>query len=250
MIYWNRYSWHLGGSDYLFKREHHIRVATILQALDAELLAKHHCRFGGGTAIVLSHGEYRESMDIDFLVSDQKGYRNLRELMTSAQGIQAIARAGTGLTSVRDVRADQYGFRTMLKVGDAEIKIEIVHEGRIELEAPGPDDRICGVTTLTCLDMATSKLLANSDRGSDDSTFSRDLIDLAMLELPSEVLNRAKEKACTPYGTSIENALAYSIASLKKRKGRLDVCMEALKMNEVPKAQLWGRIRNLTKKRK
>ena len=93
--------------------------------------------------------------------------------------------------------------------------------------------------------MATSKLLANSDRGTADSTFSRDLIDLAMLELPNEVLNRAKKKARSPYGESIERDLANSIVSLKKRKGRLDVCMEALNINDVPKAQLWARIRNL-----
>ena len=93
--------------------------------------------------------------------------------------------------------------------------------------------------------MATSKLLANSDRGTADSTFSRDLIDLAMLELPNEVLNRAKKKARSPYGESIERDLANSIASLKKRKGRLDVCMEALNINDLPKAQLWARIRNL-----
>ncbi|MBM3349738.1 MAG: nucleotidyl transferase AbiEii/AbiGii toxin family protein, partial [Betaproteobacteria bacterium] len=30
----------------------------------------HQCFFGGGTAITLRHGEYRESVDIDFLISD------------------------------------------------------------------------------------------------------------------------------------------------------------------------------------
>ena len=43
---------------------------------------------------------------------------------------------------------------------------------RISLDPPGPADSICGVATLTPLDMAASKLLANSDRWADDGTFS------------------------------------------------------------------------------
>jgi len=41
----------------------------VLQALDADALASHACLFGGGTAMALRYGEYRESFDIDFLVS-------------------------------------------------------------------------------------------------------------------------------------------------------------------------------------
>ncbi|MGZ3426818.1 MAG: nucleotidyl transferase AbiEii/AbiGii toxin family protein, partial [Caldimonas sp.] len=48
----------------MFEREHHRRIAAILQALDAELLAASHCLFGGGTAMALRYGEYRESVDI------------------------------------------------------------------------------------------------------------------------------------------------------------------------------------------
>ncbi|MGZ5237564.1 MAG: nucleotidyl transferase AbiEii/AbiGii toxin family protein, partial [Caldimonas sp.] len=63
----------------MFEREHHRRIAAILQALDAELLAASHCLFGGGTAMALRYGEYRESVDIDFLVSSQPGYRAMRQ---------------------------------------------------------------------------------------------------------------------------------------------------------------------------
>lgn len=168
----------------MFKREHHLRIATILQALDAELLLKHGCYFGGGTAIVLSHDEYRESVDIDFLISNKEGFRELRQGLTSHKGISTIVRPDFTLTLARDIRADQYGIRTMLFVGETQIKFEIILEGRISFDPPGSADRICGVATLTSLDMATSKILANSDRWSDDSVYSRDLIDLAMLCLP------------------------------------------------------------------
>ena len=231
----------------MFEREHHIRIATLLQALDADFLASHHCFFGGGTAIVLSHAEYRESLDIDFLVSNLASYRALREAVTSERGIQAVARGGSELTAVREVRADQYGIRTMLVVAGAEIKFEIVFEARIALEKPGAKNKICGVATLTSLDMATSKLLANSDRWTDDSVFSRDLIDLAMLEPPRPLLRRAIEKAAVAYGGSVQRDLGRAIQRLQERTGRLDECMDALKM-EVPKALLWKRIRKLRPK--
>ena len=76
----------------MFERPHHRRIATVLGALNAPLLAAHACYFGGGTAITLSHGEYRESVDIDFLVSDLAGYRALRQLATGLGGMAALAR--------------------------------------------------------------------------------------------------------------------------------------------------------------
>lgn len=230
----------------MFKREHHIRIATILQALDSQVLDANKCLFGGGTAIVLSHDEYRESMDVDFLVSDLAGYRALRLLLTGGKGAQALARNGMELTQVQDIRADQYGIRTLLKAADSEIKFEIVYEARIQLEES--HDRICGVSILTTLDMATSKLLANSDRWSDDGVFSRDLIDLAMLELSRAELNRAIDKAAEVYGQSVKRDLTKAIDALASRKGRLETCMTALKVDAIPKALLWKRIRDLRPK--
>jgi hypothetical protein len=97
----------------LFERAHHRRVATILDALDGALLERHRCYFGGGTAIVLRYGEYRESVGIDFLVSDIAGYRELRQLVSGAQGISALARRD--LRQLREVRVDQYGIRTLIR---------------------------------------------------------------------------------------------------------------------------------------
>jgi len=63
----------------MFQREHHRRIAYVLEQLDSELLRRHHCLFGGGTALALRYGEFRESVDLDFLVSDREGYRNPRQ---------------------------------------------------------------------------------------------------------------------------------------------------------------------------
>ena len=233
----------------MFEREHHRRVASVLQALDARLLHAQQCLFGGGTALALRYGEYRESVDIDFLVSHREGYRALRQLLSGSAGVQAICRADIDLAPVfsqtREVRADQYGLRTMLRVADVEIKFEIVLEARIALDAPGADDLLCGVATLTPLDAAASKLLANSDRWRDDAVLSRDLIDLAMMAPPKALLREAIVKAQGAYGASIEADLRKAIQTLRERPHRLDHCMQAMRMTTVPKALLWKRIKAL-----
>jgi len=233
----------------LFEREHHRRIATVLEALDAEALAANTCLFGGGTAMALRYGEYRESVDIDFLVSSNDGYRQLRQRLTGPDGVRAIVKPGQALQpafeQTREMRADQYGIRTLLRVHGVDIKFEIVLEGRIELDASGADDRICGVAALTPLDMATCKLLANSDRWRDDAVLSRDLIDLAMMAPPKKLLQQAIAKAKAAYGDSVEPDLAKAIQDLSDRPHRLDRCMLDMRMNTVSKAVLWARIKAL-----
>ena len=180
--------------------------------------------------MALRHGEYRESVDIDFLVSDIDGYRHLRQLLTGTQGLGALARPGREIRQSTELRADHYGIRSSVLVGDTEIKFEIVLEARIELELPGPEDRIEDVATLTPLDMAASKLLANSDRWADDSVFSRDIIDLAMMKPGASLLRQATIKASRAYGNSIDADLTRAAETLLARPGRLDRCMAVLQM--------------------
>ncbi|MDQ5910461.1 MAG: hypothetical protein QG599_2557 [Pseudomonadota bacterium] len=229
----------------MFKRQHHQRLAQVLLALNGPLLRENHCLFGGGTAIALRYGEYRESVDIDFLVSDISSYRTLRQLLTGPAGIMPLVREDAmPLMQAREVRADQYGIRTMLLVAEQPIKFEIILEGRIELATSTASDEICGITTLTPLDLATSKLLANSDRWGDDGVFSRDLIDLAMMALPLDLLRQAVNKAEQAYGKSILQDLEKAINRAQIRQGWLERCMKALAIS-LPKAQLWQKIRIL-----
>lgn len=232
------------GRGCLFRRFHHQQIASILQSLNSELLDQHHCLFGGGTAIVLQHDEFRESIDVDFLISDITGYRALRHQLTE-KGISAITRLGMPVVSVRDILADQYGIRTMLRVDDTEIKLEIVFEARISLDPPITKEKICGVSTLRPLDMAATKLLANSDRWSDPSVHSRDIIDLAMLDLPKNTLAMAKKKASQAYGESIERDLKKAVDHLATQRGKLEQCMNALQIDAIPKALLWKKIKAL-----
>jgi hypothetical protein len=238
----------MGEGACLFEREHHRRIARILEALDADKLLANRCLFGGGTALALRHGEYRESVDIDFLVSWREGYGQLRQWLTGAAGINAIARPGAALTQTREVRADRYGIRTLLRVDELQIKFEIVLEGRITLDPPGNGDLLCGVATLTALDAAASKLLAHADRWRDDATMCRDLIDLAMLAPAKTLLRGAIDKAAAAYGASIEADLRKGIQYLRERPQRLDHCMKAMRVEGVSRALLWKRIKALEPK--
>ncbi|GAA6142739.1 nucleotidyl transferase AbiEii/AbiGii toxin family protein [Hydrogenophaga sp. 5NK40-0174] len=229
----------------MFQRPHHQRIAHVLQALDAELLKAHGCLFGGGTCIALRYGEYRESVDIDFLVSDTNGYRELRQRLTGQQGIQAIVRPGAmPLETTRDIRADQYGLRTVVRMDHMDIKFEIVREARIAFDAPGKDDDVCGIATLTPVDLAASKLLANADRLGDDGSFNRDVIDLAMMNLRLPVLRKALAKAEQAYGASVARDLAKAIARIQDRHGWLERCMQVMSMT-LPQAVVWQKIRSL-----
>jgi hypothetical protein len=232
----------------LFERPHHRDVALVLQCLDPVVLAARGCFFGGGTAMALRYGEYRESVDIDFLVADLAGYRELRQMLGGAEGLAPIVRAGMRLELAREVRADQYGIRTQVRSGAALIKFEIVLEARIGFEVPGPDDQVCGIRTLAPIDLAAEKLLANADRWADDAVFSRDLIDLAMQGGPPPLLQAACAKAEGAYGASVRKALADAVDALRRRPQRIGECMRALGIESISKAQLWARIRELPKR--
>lgn len=231
----------------MFERPHHRDVALVLQSLDPAALSQRQCWFGGGTAMALKYGEYRESVDIDFMVSDIAGYRELRQKLGGVHGLQPIVRDGMRLELARDVRADQYGIRTQVRSGEATIKFEIVLEARISLVPSGDADRICGVQTLTPLDLAAEKLLANADRWADTAVYSRDLIDLAMMHADRTLLEAACLKAEAAYGHSVRQSLARAIDALQSRRGRLEQCMTAMRMTGVTKAQLWQAIRRVGK---
>lgn len=229
----------------MFERPHHQRIAHVLAALDGDALRQHGCLFGGGTCSALRHGEYRESADIDFLVSDPAGYRELRHKLTGPHGLSALTRShAMPLVAPRDIRADHYGIRTQVLMDSQSIKFEIVLEARIALDPPTPSDVVCGISTLTIPDLATSKLLANADRQADDSTFNRDVIDLAMMRLPLPILRTALAKAAQAYGPSAARELGAAIERLHSRPGWLERCMQAMAMS-MPKAVLWQRLRAL-----
>ena len=79
----------------MYERPHHQRIARVLNALNGPLLREHSCLLGGGTLIAMRFGEYRESLDVDFLVSEIGHYRQLRHARDLARAIDRMqARTG------------------------------------------------------------------------------------------------------------------------------------------------------------
>jgi hypothetical protein len=74
---------------------------------------------------------------------------------------------------------------------------------------------------------------------------SRDLIDLAMMQPDAVLFRAALAKAKKAYGKSVVADLDKAIEALRARPQRLDRCMEALQITDVPKALLWKRIKAL-----
>ena len=167
----------------MFRREEYRAMATVLEALNAELLASTSFRFGGGTCLALTHGEYRLSRDLDFVCSDADGFAELR-FVVREKGYDALfpgSRRGD-LAFPREVRSDQYGLRFPVVVGKSSIRVELIREARIGL---GPAEYCAwtSVPMLSVVDAFAEKLLANCDRWADRDDLSRDLMDLAILRV-------------------------------------------------------------------
>ena len=62
-----------------FKKEHHKKIAVILDNINKDFLIENKIFFAGGTYLSLLINEYRNSVDVDFITSNDEGYKILRE---------------------------------------------------------------------------------------------------------------------------------------------------------------------------
>jgi hypothetical protein len=211
-----------------FRRPHHRAIACALRAMDADFLAGAGCFFGGGTQLAMALGEYRESRDIDLLCSSRAGFRALREAVTN-RSLGPVLR--TQLSLLRDVRMDRDGIRTFFAVDDVRLKFEIVFEGRIDL-AGTFDDRF-GVPVLNPRHAVAEKLLANADRGLDESTLARDLVDLAFAaaRFDRATLDAGFALAEEAYGAAIGRYLEQSLDAFRDRR-RAAACIKSLAVDD------------------
>jgi Nucleotidyl transferase AbiEii toxin, Type IV TA system len=162
-----------------YDRPRHRAVARILELLDARVLANTKCYFGGGTRIALELNEYRESEDIDFICSDLVGYRTLRGMINDRSLGALLPKPRPNVSLLRDVRADQYGIRTIFDIEGEPVKFEIVLEARIR--ATATKIKSIPVPVLDRTSCYAEKWLANADRWNDKPVLSRDAIDLAFM---------------------------------------------------------------------
>jgi hypothetical protein len=190
----------------MFRREIHRAMAPILAALDPNVLTNAGFALGGATRIALALGEVRESADLDFVGSSTTGYASLRARVRN-EGAASLLRPGAALDVAREPTADQYGIRFPVRTGGRDVKVELIVETRIQLEAPVRE----AFSDLPCLserDCYAEKLLACSDRGGDASTLFRDVVDLAVLrERWGPIPEAAWELAIGAYGASVRRDL-------------------------------------------
>ena len=211
-----------------FRRPWHRLVWQVLDSLNSGLLARARCWFGGGTRVAMELGEFRESVDVDFLCEDREGYRILRNTVTQSSLGDLASRA---LDLMRDVRADMYGIRTFLRVDGQPVKFEIIFEGRIpltgEVRSPFP------VEVLARPSCFAEKLLANADRGRDASANARDLIDLAFMAAhwPEEDLRTGMATAQSAYGDAVRRELDAVLSSFDDADYRRR-CLDALSVSD------------------
>ncbi len=172
------------------------------------------CFFGGGTQLAMTLGEYRESRDIDLLCAQRSGVRALRETV-SDRSLGSLLRSPLALA--REVRADRDGVRTYVVVDGIRLKFEIVFEGRIDLD--GELDKSLGVPVLAPTHAVAEKLLANADRGLDESTLARDLIDLAFAAVGfgRATFDAGLAIAEQAYGAAVRRYLSASLMAFRSR---------------------------------
>ena len=203
-------------------------VWRVLESLNGVLLASTKCYFGDGTRIALELGEFRESVDVDFLCSDRVGYRTLR----NTTGPRTLGEIFSGRYELmREVRADLYGIRTFLRLDELPVKFEIISEGRISLTGAVVDP--FPVEVLDRTSCIAEKLLAHADRGRDETTHARDLIDLAfmMASWPDADLRSAMAVAESAYGAAVRRELAAGLSRFDDEEYRRN-CIEALSISD------------------
>lgn len=151
---------------------HNSALRLIHGHLNLELIESCNLYFGGGTLCSMRYGEYRESVDIDFLCSDHEKMRNLN---INYEKISDLPKA-------RDSDFMRDSVRLWLKFEEQIFKVEFVKEYRIPLQA----ERFQGILSLTPTSLLACKLMANVDRGAPSSyQHLKDMVDITAVYMDS-----------------------------------------------------------------
>ncbi len=204
-----------------WRRQEHAIIVSVLKKMDAEWLLRNKCWFAGGTAVVLLHGEYRLSKDMDFLCDDADGYRELR-MRAVRHGVRGFF--SSEIEQIREFRFDQYGLRCAIGVAGHVFRFEIIRETRISLSGRVHDH--LGVPVLAQADLIAEKMLANADRGFDRATGGRDIVDLGVLlgTCGCKIPREAAFKTQAAYGEDVWMKLDAMLARLADPLERAAAC--------------------------
>lgn len=126
------------GGEAMFEREHHQRIAKVLQALDGERLRSLGCLFGGQEPVSLCATVNIASRSISIFLSRRPmdtgncgrcSRHPWDSMRCSAKGRQGCRWRGK-------CAPIEYGLRTSVLMDGQAIKLEIVREARIALQTP------------------------------------------------------------------------------------------------------------------
>jgi hypothetical protein len=210
------------GAGVLLVREPHLvapgafgapaRLAPLLEALDADLLEEAGCVLGGGAAVALSLGAYREVGGVRVLCASAEGYRVLKARLHEA-GLDALLRVPGSLKALRAPRADPWGVLAAVEVEGRPVRVELARElGLGPGSARHPE---LGVPVLGRVDLFCERLLSNADRWANPASLGRDAIDLlVMTGAWGPIPEAAWAKAWAIGGDLVEHAHAQAMAGL------------------------------------
>lgn len=175
---------------------HNIIWAVISDMLDKKMLRDHGILFAGGTLCSMRYGEYRESVDLDFLCADKNSFNSFRANFSDVG--KFIYARNPKITKDRV----QLWITT---TDDRPLKVDFFYEERLQ---PTASD-FHGVEALDHASLMGCKLMAYCDRGMDLSERGKDFIDLIAIDLqaPAETFENAWELAWNAYGTWLTNQL-------------------------------------------
>lgn len=215
-----------------YRRPRHRQVARVLAALDADVLARSFCCFGGGTRITLELDEFRESEDIDFICSDLAGYRSLRATVENNSLGNLFPKFPTGVSLLGEVRTDQYGIRTVFGVDGEPVKFEIILEARIQVTAAKVKN--IPVPALDRISCFAEKWLANADRWNDTAVLSRDAFDLAFMVRAWDIdeARAGAEVAAGAYGNAVRRAALGASKKLLDNAKYRKICSDNLAITD------------------
>lgn len=200
--------------------KHHQVIESALDNFNADFFCEHNIIFGGGTRIALELGEFRESVDIDFLCPNKESYRAVREQVTNINLGNLVKEE---FTYLRDVRADRDAVRTVIDYQGTKIKLEFVSFDNYDLSAT-IDKSQFPVPFLDQTSCFYTKLLANADRKLIEPY--KDIFDiLAMFNAWGSIPEQAISLAESHYGKKV--IIPDVITSLKDMMNKPDNYLRA-----------------------
>lgn len=220
-----------------FTLGHHKAISKALFNFNSKYLADNKILFGGGTRIALELGEYRESVDIDFICPDRSSYRAVREQVTNTT---LGALVSNDFNYIREVRPDRDAVRTAIEVDGVKIKLEFVSFDNYQLK-PASNTGLFPVPYLDQMSCFYTKLLANADRKL--SPPCKDIFDLlAMRKHWGAIPNEAVEHSATHYGLpTIVNGLTLALNDIMARPDYYRTAASGMGITDSLASELLGR---------